>query len=263
MHLADGYVEFGPGRRIHYLRGGEGEPVVFLPGNGCSVEDFRPVMEVLMSRYDVLGIDLPGREPTEWPDVYFDFMSDLPSVLDWVLSVLEIGPHVMVGHSAGGMAALQHARRHGARVRALSLMEGFVNLDRHHQTVAKGSARAMRMPEPLQAAFEQRRSANAQWLNDHPRFRESFSRSQQMHDMEPWMEELKMPIQVFIGDMGQLLPRLDDLESWRHQLGMNGVKDLEVVLVPKAGHWMMLDDFEMVGQQLLAFVEQVHAYGQS
>lgn len=261
MSFKSDFITFGPGRRVHYKTAGEGAAVVFLPGNGCSVADFDPVMEMVAQRYQVFGIDIPGREPSEWPDVYFDFEKDLPSVLDWVLSQLNIGEHVVVGHSMGGMAAIQHARRHGVRVRGAALMEGFVNLDRHRETVSKGGFKPIRMPEPLKVDFERRRDLNARWLNDHPRFRESFWRSQVGFDAQPWIAELaQLPVQVFVGDLGQLLPRTDDLTSWRTQLGMDPIENLELVLVPNAGHWLMLDDFDYVGKHLLGFIDQVNAY---
>jgi pimeloyl-ACP methyl ester carboxylesterase len=236
-------------------------PVVILPGNGCSVADFQPVMELGSARYRMVGVDIPGREPTEWPDEPFDFLADLPPVIDWVLSVLGVGSHFIVGHSMGGMAALQHANRHRGRVLGLSLLEGFVTLQIHQQTVARNGFRLIRAQPHEQMLFERRRRENARWLNDHQDFRDGFWRTQQLHDARPWVADLGVPIQVIIGDLGQLLPQVTDLPSWQIQLGMEGVDNLEVALVPSAGHWMMLDDPRLTTKLLTGFFDQVRAYG--
>jgi pimeloyl-ACP methyl ester carboxylesterase len=248
-------LNFGPGRRVHCVDMGEGPAVVFFPGNGCSVEDMEPLMGRIAERYRFVGIDPPGRVPTEWPDESFSFLNDLPQVVDRALAEMKVGEHVALGHSMGGMLALQHANRHRRQVRGLALLEGFVTLKIHYANVAPNGLRPIRMAPAIEKAFLQRQAANQYWIESHPKFKESFWASQQAHDARPWVAALNIPILVFIGDNGQEFP--PDLDAWRKALGMDGVKDLKVVTVPHAGHWMMLDDPKALGDALMPFLQCV------
>ena len=255
MEHSDIFLDFGPGRRVHCVVAGSGPDVVYFPGNGCSVEDMHLLIDRIAGEYRFVGIDPPGREPTEWPDEAFSFSDDLPRVIDRALDELGVGPHVALGHSMGGMYALQHANRHRGRVRALALFEGFVTLPIHYANAAPDGFRPFRMGPEVAEAFERRHAANLKWEADRPRFKAAFWPSQQAHDARPWVAELDIPILVFIGENGQELPA--GLDGWRRRLGMDRVRDLTVEVIPNAGHWMMLDDPERVGEALMQFLRRV------
>lgn len=254
----DGFLEFGPGRRTHYVMAGEGPDVVYFPANGGSVEDMHLLIGRIADDYRFVGIDPPGREPTEWPDEPFSFFDDLPRVYDRALTELGVGRHVAMGHSMGGMYALHHAKRHGDQVRALVLYEGFVTLPIHYATAAPDGARPHRVEPAVAEAFVRRHQANRKWEADRPAFQSSFWPSQQPHDARPWVAGLNLPILVFIGENGQELP--GDPAGWRRQLGMDQVKELTVEVVPQAGHWMMLDDPGAVGEALLRFLGRLRPW---
>ena len=141
------WIELGPGRRVHVLSGGaNADPaVVLLPGNVCSVGDFEWLMPALAARHRVFAVDVPGREPTVWPDEPFDFVDDLPGVLDAVLEACGIG---------------QRIHRAGDRVRGIVLLEGFPTLEIHGRTVAPDSARPLGMAADVEARWRARRTAN-------------------------------------------------------------------------------------------------------
>jgi len=248
----DLFLEFGAARRVHCVLAGTGPDAVYFPANGGSVDDIGLLIERIAGSYRFVGIDGPGREPTEWPDEAFSFFDDLPDVIDRALAELNVGPHVAMGHSMGGMYVLQHAHRHPDSVRGLVLFEGFVTLSIHYATAAPDGHRPFRMEPDIATAFEQRLAANRAWEDARPSFKETFWPSQQSHDARPWVAELGLPIQVFIGENGQELP--DSLDGWREQLGMDGVEDLTIEVIPNAGHWMMLDDPARVGDALMEFL---------
>jgi pimeloyl-ACP methyl ester carboxylesterase len=251
----DFFLDFGPGRRIHCVEAGQGTDVVYFPANGGSVEDMQLLIDRIAAKHRFVGIDGPGREPTEWPDESFSFFEDMPGVMDRALAELKVGPHVAMGHSMGGMYALHHARRHAGQVLALVLFEGFVTLPIHYATAAPDGFRPFRMRTDVADAFKRRFAANRAWEDERPAFKATFWPSQQPHDARPWVAELGLPILVFVAENGQKLP--SSLEGWRRQLGMDRVDDLSVEVVPKAGHWMMLDDPERVGVVLMGFLERV------
>jgi pimeloyl-ACP methyl ester carboxylesterase len=141
-------------------------------------------------------------------------------------------------------------------VRGLVRLEGFVTLAIHRATVAPDGFGPIRMTPEVENAWRRRRAANAAWTRGRPRFQQSFWPSQQSHDARPWVADLAAPILVVIGEHGQRLP--DGPDAWRRHLGMAGVRDLTVEVVPNAGHWMMLDDPEAVGSALTRFLDRVH-----
>ncbi|MCE9591200.1 MAG: alpha/beta hydrolase [Planctomycetes bacterium] len=252
------WIDLSPGKRLHVQTQGVGPAVLFLPGNGCSIGDAGPLRETVAQHHRFVGVDLPGREPTIWPDEPLDFVGELPAILDRAIAQLDVGAHVVIGHSMGGMLALQHARRNRGTVRGLVLLEGFVSLDVHFKVVAPDGFRAVRMPAAIRTDWEARRLANDRWLETHAVFARTFWESQRHHDARAWVAELDLPILVCVGDLGQPMPPTDDLPAWKRHLGMDRVRDLEVVVVPHAGHWMMLDDPPAVEAPVLRFLRRVH-----
>ena len=257
MGRSEGYVELAADRRVHYVIAGDGPAVLCFPGNGCSVGDFDPIIDVMAGSYRFVGIDPPGAEPTVWPDETFSLVDDLPRVIGRVLAELGVGRHVAMGHSMGGMLALQHANQHRDQVCGLVLIEGFVTLAVHRATVAPDGFVPIRMAPDIEDAWRRRRQANEAWLAEHPTFARTFWASQQQHDARAWVADLDIPILVVVGRHGQGLP--DDHDAWRQQLGMAGVEDLAVRVIPNAGHWMMLDDPAAVLRDLMPFLARATA----
>lgn len=250
------FIELASDRYVHVALSGDraGRQVVFLPGNGCSIDDLGPLAPAIAAGRRLIAIDPPGRVPTVWPDEPFHFIHDLLPVMDRVIAAAGVGAHVVIGHSMGAMLALQHARRHRHLVRGLVMMEGFISLEVHARVVSPQGFRAVRMSESLRRDWERRRADNAAWEAAHPRFRDNFWPSQKEHDAGSWVADLGVPIFVIVGDMGQPMPPASDLNAWRAHLGMDHVRDLEVCVVPQAGHWMMLDDPPAVTDPVLRFL---------
>lgn len=256
--LESRYVEFGPGRQVHALTGGSGPAVVIFPGNGGSVADFTHVCEDLAQDHMVVGLDLPGRSETQWPDIRFDFAADLQPVIDWSLSQLGVGIHVAVGHGSGALVALHHAQRHFGQVLGVSMVEGYVNLDAQNKTAATRYRLPVRVIGEQLEAFESRRRDHAAWLNAHSTFRESFNATQRAYDASEWIGELDIPIHVIVGDQGQQLPDMSDNAGWHRQLNLSQIDELQITLIKDAGYWVMLDDPQAVAQSLRESVDRAH-----
>ena len=256
--LESRYVEFGPGRQVHAVIGGNGPAIVIFPGNGGSVADFTDVCENLAQDHLVVGLDLPGRSETQWPDIRFDFAADLQPVIDWSLSQLGVGIHVAVGHGSGALVALHHAQRHFGQVLGVSMVEGYVNLDAQNKTAAKKYRRPVQLAGEALDAFESRRRDHAAWLNAHSTFRESFNATQRAYDASDWIGELDIPIHMIVGDQGQQLPNLSDDAGWHRQLNLSKIDELHISLVKDAGYWVMLDDPTTVADAMRQFVKRAH-----
>src|SRR4051794_40882504 len=109
------------GRSVHYIRRGEGEPLLLIMGlAGHHLHWGEPFLEALERHFDVIALDNRGMGHSQRADEPFtlvDLADDAVGLLD------ELGietAHVM-GISMGGMIAQEVALRHPERVRTLTL----------------------------------------------------------------------------------------------------------------------------------------------
>ncbi|SNT44588.1 alpha/beta fold hydrolase [Actinacidiphila glaucinigra] len=68
------------GTRLHYVAGGQGDPVVLLPGWPRTWYQFHKIIPLLAQRYRVIAVDLrgmgdsdsplPGTTRRPWPAIY-------------------------------------------------------------------------------------------------------------------------------------------------------------------------------------------------
>jgi pimeloyl-ACP methyl ester carboxylesterase len=106
---------------ISLMRGGKGEPLVYLHGAGGQTE-WEPFLEMLSQDYDVIVPAGPG-----WPGS--DGLDHLDDVVDMALFYLDFFDALglssvnLVGASLGGMFAAEIAVLGGSYVRKLVLSE--------------------------------------------------------------------------------------------------------------------------------------------
>jgi len=110
------------GVRIRYLREGSGEPVLLLHGYIFGADWWRPQIEALRERFDVVAIDLRGQMESETTEGGYDLWNQAEDV-NGVIEHLGIAPAHCVGLSMGGMIAMRLALSHPAAVRSLVLMD--------------------------------------------------------------------------------------------------------------------------------------------
>jgi 3-oxoadipate enol-lactonase len=93
--------------------------MLFLHGMGGDRSNFRPQLAHFAKRYRAVAWDAPGfGRSYPWYELSFAAMADAAAVL---LDQVETDTAIIVGHSMGGMVALELAARHSERLRALVL----------------------------------------------------------------------------------------------------------------------------------------------
>jgi len=105
---------------IEYSHSGEGEPVVFLHGIGGNMTSFASQMNALPN-FSKFAWNMPGygeSQADKWPPS-FEFLSD---TLSRFISALSLSKVHIVGHSIGGMLALEHVVRKPQEVLSLTLI---------------------------------------------------------------------------------------------------------------------------------------------
>ncbi|MGX1563110.1 alpha/beta fold hydrolase [Streptomyces sp. NPDC055509] len=103
--------------------GGDGPRLVLLHGFGRSLADWSASAAQLTDGYRVIGIDLPGhgRSPDISPWALPAVVRDIAETLD----ACGVSEAVLVGHSLGGIVAVEYARAYPERARAAVNLDGF------------------------------------------------------------------------------------------------------------------------------------------
>ena len=110
-----------------YLDSGDsGCPLLFLHGTGCDASDWMPVIERLPSAQRCIAPDFRGHGQSAVPTQPFT-LADLAGDVLCLADFLGIQELVIVGHSLGGMVAMEVAQCSSCVI-GLVLLEGWTSL---------------------------------------------------------------------------------------------------------------------------------------
>lgn len=85
---------------------GTGPTIVLLHGAGAATHSWRDVFPLLARRFTVCAMDLPGHGFTTRPEAAGLSLTRMCATICELLRVVDVTPHAIVGHSAGGAIAL-------------------------------------------------------------------------------------------------------------------------------------------------------------
>ncbi|SET26970.1 alpha/beta fold hydrolase [Stigmatella erecta] len=115
------------GGSVRVLEGGSGPPVVLLHGRGHAASMWFSYLTVLARGRRVLAVDLPGFGLSSCPEQRLrtgeDGVRFFTEPVEELLQVLAPGPVALVGHSLGGLVALELALRGKVPVERLVLID--------------------------------------------------------------------------------------------------------------------------------------------
>ncbi|WP_438024817.1 alpha/beta fold hydrolase [Sorangium sp. So ce233] len=130
--LAAGRPPFAVHRRaalsatLRILEGGSGPPVVLLHGRGNAATTWFPLLPELARRHRVIALDLPGFGHASSPPFagggFEDGLRFFTDPVEELLLEMDLGDAALVGHSLGGLVAVEIALRRRARPRKLALI---------------------------------------------------------------------------------------------------------------------------------------------
>src|SRR6266849_3675795 len=119
--FTEGFVRTN-GIRMHYVRGGEGEPLVLLHGFPETWYAWRKVLPSLAKHYTVIAPDLRGAGQSDAAPTGYDDVT-MSEDIRGLVQQLGLGPINLVGHDIGLMVAYAYAARYPNDVKHLALLE--------------------------------------------------------------------------------------------------------------------------------------------
>ena len=266
------------GATLHCEVAGTGAPILLIPGLGLDHTYYRFGVPLLARRMQVLAVDPRGiGRSTNSPPPYSveSWADDFAGMID----KLGFGPIHVLGSSLGGAIALALAQRHPGRLKSLTVVGGFSELDRATELNFR---LRLKLIEKLGMSDEvadymglwtlTRKFINsdagyavmrANQANIRTNSAESYSafveallrwgRCQPGQEQEPkftsLLSSIKLPTLVVTSDNDHLIPKeLSDLIAAR----ISGAK---LAVMPGAGHIPFMEQPENVVRIVLDFIE--------
>ena len=110
------------GTTLHYVRGGEGPPLVLLHGWPQTWWMWSKVMPTLAERHTVIAFDLPGAGDSSIPDGGYDKVTTAKRIRAGV-HALGFSHVSLLGHDLGALVAYPYARDYPTEVDRIAVLE--------------------------------------------------------------------------------------------------------------------------------------------
>ena len=110
------------GIQIHYVIGGQGDPIVLLHGWPQTWYEWRHVMPALAKNYTVIAPDLRGLGDSSKPTTGYDGKT-VAEDIHQLVAQLGFKDSFLVGHDLGVLVAFSYAAAHTSEVRRLVILD--------------------------------------------------------------------------------------------------------------------------------------------
>jgi pimeloyl-ACP methyl ester carboxylesterase len=268
----EGFADSG-GVKIHYVTEGKGPLVVLIHGFPDFWYSWRDQIPALAKHFQVVAIDQRGYNKSDQPEKVEDYaMEKLVGDVAAVLKHFKQDKAVIVGHDWGGAVAWSFAMAHPDKTDRLIVLncphpKGLLRELANNPQQQENSQYAREFQKP-DAASKLKPEMLAAWVKEaeeRKKYVEAFERSsvegmlnyyKANYPKPPYKDErtfpaVKCPVLLIHGlDDKYLLPgALNDTWKWVE-------KDLTLVTVPKAGHWVHRDAAELVSKRMVRWLTQ-------
>ena len=268
------YADLPNGQRIHYLELGDiSKPsVVFLHGSGSGASghsNFKSNYPILAEQgFHVIVIDHVGygysSKPTD-VDYHINFFVEC---LHQTLQSIGVSTYALIGNSLGGAIALRHALDFPNEVTSLVLMApGGIENQPDYFTMP-GMKIMMDVftsgkpvtEEGMRDFFEKAFVVDTSCIDDQlVSERWQSMQTQNPHvvktmvvpNMEDELKDIKCPILAFWGMNENMMPETGIMKLAKK------CKDIQMVLLSQAGHWIMLEHKETFNNMTLNFLKKI------
>ncbi|MCG3198006.1 MAG: Epoxide hydrolase A [bacterium] len=261
------------GVKIHYVTRGEGPLVILIHGFPDYWYTWRNQMPALSERFQAVAVDLRGYNESDKPEGIENYTTE-KLVGDMRAVIRHVGREkaIVVGHDWGGMIAWNLAMSHPETVERLVILnlphpKGFLRELAGNPEQRKNSQYARDFQKPEAAALLSPEIL-ARWVEDREaraRYVEAFKRS----SMEGMLNYYKAnyPREPYDYDESREFPRVDCPVLMFHGLkdkyllsdALSGTwdwlaRDLTLVTIPEAGHFVQHDAAELVTKRMMGWL---------
>jgi 4,5:9,10-diseco-3-hydroxy-5,9,17-trioxoandrosta-1(10),2-diene-4-oate hydrolase len=265
------YVTLARGLRLHYLDQGQGPVVVFLHGSGsgaCGWSNFKHNAPFLADKgYRTILIDLVGYGYSDKPD-NIEYPLDLfVDTVKEALDLIGVNRYTLIGNSLGGAVALGFALAYPANVEKLVLMAPGGVEEQMDYFKMPGMAlmkEVFMSAEPVTVArlkdFFVRGMVVDPSVVDDETVNERHQlmqlqnpqvvRTMKVPNMTARLGEIQCPALAFWGANEQMMPETGILKL------AHGIANLRMVIVPKCGHWVMVEHRDLFNRLTLDFLQR-------
>jgi epoxide hydrolase 4 len=268
----EGFADSG-GVKIHYVTKGEGPLVVLIHGFPDYWYTWRDQLPELAKHFKAVAIDQRGYNKSDKPEGVENYTVDkLVADVDAVLKHFHRDKAVIVGHDWGGLVAWSFAMTHPDKTDRLVILNlphprGLMRELANNPEQQKASQYARNFQKP-EAAKKVTPEALAFWVKEpeaHKLYVEAFKRSSMEgmlnyykanYPREPYKEDrefppVKCPVLMIHGlkDTALLPGALNDTWKWVD-------KDLTLITVPQAGHFVQYDAADFVTRKMVRWLTE-------
>ena len=215
------------GEMAYFDSGNSGQPLLFLHGTGCDASDWRVVSERVPGEQRCIAPDFRGHGQSTVPTQAFS-LTDLANDVSRLTDHLNLQELVIIGHSLGGMVAMEVAR-HSSSVAGLVLLEGWTSLSSAGSAFDPGRFYGS-LSETAIAQIQQKAKKDSETVFNLKSGTISGNLSK-ISMRTPTLSTQRIPIYEVFGGMGR-----NDLTEKRLRIPPN--LNIQWVWVPNAGHYL-------------------------
>ena len=201
-------------------------PLLFLHGTGCDASDWIRVTKRLARNQRCIALDFRGHGQSSVPTQPFT-LGSLAEDVERFAHHLNLHELVIVGHSLGGMVAMEVARRSSC-VGGLVLLEGWTSLSSAGSAFDTGRFYGS-LSQAMIAQIQ--RKAEATRNRFQAEIWHGFWESVKNFDAYAYLQHARVPILEVFGGMGR-----NDLTEEKLRIPSN--PNIRWIWVPNAGHYL-------------------------
>lgn len=243
---------------LYYEVHGEGEPIVFVHGwmDDCTL--WNAQVEYFSKKYKVIIYDHRGHGRSDKPKDEYSIQT-LANDLHSLLQVLDLEQVTLVGHSMGGMAALQFVLDHpdnvsklvliGATAKTSRSLRVFVWILRHlipYQAFAKGSIK-FKCYEPPSEPVINAIIECALMTPKHAAFA-CFTEYTKHYDLRDKVASIKVPTLIVVGAQDKSTP--PEMSRYLH----NHIEGSQLEIIPDCGHMAHIEKPDELNEVIAEFI---------
>jgi pimeloyl-ACP methyl ester carboxylesterase len=238
---------------------GEGPTLVFLHGVGGTRSSWMPVARNFVGRYRIVVADLPGHGESPMLDPF-----GIKRVAEEVEKLIAAQPTdsvVLIGHSFGGLTALQVAVDHPKSLRGLVVVDAApsapLNEDQRKTMLRYMDEQFDALLKMIYAGSSvdsvKAMRIHAQAALVPPAILRSYFREGLYTDLASRMKDVAVPVLLVTTD--RLWPVQDSWEPVAQRFGFAGLARLQVKRFFNCGHAIMVDQPDSLRMAIAAFAD--------